>query len=117
MVPRWWLAIVGIVGILAGVVAFVQPTAVAQVFLILIAVWAIIVRLVTIWGAIQLRKEIAGEWLLVLSGVLSVGFGGLLFTQPAGSAVGLVWLIGAFAILFGINNIALAFKVKGLGAV
>jgi uncharacterized membrane protein HdeD (DUF308 family) len=70
--PRWWLAIVGIVGLLAGLVAFASPGLTALVLLMFIAGWAIVIGALEIWGAIQLRKEIEGEWWLILSGLLSM---------------------------------------------
>src|SRR5262245_18259360 len=79
--PRWWLAIVGIVGLLAGLVAFASPGLTALVLLMFIAAWAIVVGALEIWGAIQLRKEIEGEWWLILSGVVSVVFGVLLVAR------------------------------------
>src|SRR5262245_52837216 len=68
LAPRWWLAIVGIVGLLAGLVAFASPGLTALVLLMFIAAWAIVIGVMEIWGAIQLRKEIEGEWWLILSG-------------------------------------------------
>ncbi len=97
-------------------IALARPAAVAQMLLILIAAWAIVIGIMAIWGALQLRKEIEGEWLLILSGALSIAFGMLMVAQPAASALAVVWLIGAFAILFGINHIGLALKLKRLGA-
>jgi uncharacterized membrane protein HdeD (DUF308 family) len=63
-------------------------------------------------GALQLRKEVEGEWWLILSGALSVAFGVLLFARPGVGILALVWWIAGFAIVFGITNIALAFRVK-----
>lgn len=114
--PRWWLAVVGALGIVAGAIAFVLPGVTAQALLMFIAAWAVVIGIMAIWGAIQLRKEIEGEWLLILSGALSVAFGVLMMAQPAASAMAVVWIIGSFAILFGVNLIALALKVKQLGA-
>ena len=65
-----------------------------------------------IWGAIRLRKEIEGEWLLGLSDLLSVAFGVILFAQPGAGALAVVWLIGWFALLAGCVYIALAFQLK-----
>jgi len=110
--PRWWLAIVGIVGLLAGLVAFVSPGLTALVLLMFIAGWAIVIGVLEIWGAIQLRKEIEGEWWLILSGLLSIAFGALLFARPGPGALSLVWVIGAFAILHGCTLIGLAFRLK-----
>ncbi len=112
LAPRWWLIIVGIVGILAGLVAFASPGLTAFFLLMFIAGWAIVVGALEIWGAIQLRKEIEGEWWLILSGLLSIAFGILLVARPGAGALALVWLIGSFAILHGCILIALALRLK-----
>jgi len=110
--PRWWLAVVGIAGIVAGALAFVWPGMTALVLLMFIASWAIVIGILQIWGAIRLRREIEGEWLLGLSGLLSVAFGVIMFAQPGAGALAVVWLIGWFAILAGCVYIALAFQLK-----
>ena len=110
--PRWWLAVVGIAGIFAGALTFVWPGMTALVLLMFIASWAIVIGVLQIWGAIRLRKEIEGEWLLALSGLLSVAFGVIMFAQPGAGALAVVWLIGSFAILAGCVYIALAFQLK-----
>ena len=56
--PRWWLAMAGIAGILAGVLTFIWPGITALILLMFIAVWAIVIGVLQIWGAIRLRKEI-----------------------------------------------------------
>jgi uncharacterized membrane protein HdeD (DUF308 family) len=114
MAPRWWLAVVGIASILSGLLAFLWPGITALVLLTFIASWAIIIGALQIWGAIQLRKEIEGEWLLVLSGLLSIAFGVILIAQPGAGALALVWIIGWFALLAGCIYIALAFRLKQL---
>jgi uncharacterized membrane protein HdeD (DUF308 family) len=114
MGSRLWLAVVGIAGVLAGLLAFAWPGVTALVLLLFIAVWAIIIGVMQIWGAIQLRKEIEGEWLLILSGLLSVAFGVLLLVQPGAGALAVVWIIGWYAILAGCLYIALAFRLKKL---
>ena len=112
MAPRWWLAIVGIAGVIAGLLTFVWPGMTALILLIFIASWAIVIGVLQIWGAIRLRKEIEGEWLLGLSGVLWVAFGVIMFAQPGAGALALIWWIGSFAILAGCVYIALAFQLK-----
>jgi uncharacterized membrane protein HdeD (DUF308 family) len=109
---RWWFALAGIVSIFAGLVAFFWPGMTAIVLLMLIAVWAIVIGVLQIWGAIQLRKEIEGEWLLALNGILSIAFGTIMFVQPAAGALAMVWLIGWFAIFAGCSYIALSFRLK-----
>ncbi len=110
---RWWLALTGVLGILAGLIAFFAPALTAGVLLIFIAIWAIVIGVMAIVGAIHLRKEIEGEWLLILSGALAVVFGILMFTRPAAGALAVIWMIATFAIIFGIDLIWLAFKLKG----
>ena len=110
---RWWLAVTGVLGIAAGLIAFFAPASSPAVLLIFIAIWAIAIGVMAIVGAIQLRKEIEGEWLLILSGALAVLFGILMFLQPAAGALAVIWMIATFAIIFGIDLIWLAFKLKG----
>jgi len=64
--------------------------------------------------AIRLRKEIEGEWMLVLAGLASVAFGVLLMASPGAGALAVLWMIGSYAILFGILFVVLAFKVRGV---
>jgi len=112
MAPRLWLALTGVVGVLAGLVAFVYPGTTTLVLLMFIAAWAIIIGVLQIWGAIEFRKELEDAWLLALNGVLSIAFGAILFAQPGAGAVALVWMIGWFAVVFGCLYIALAFRLK-----
>ena len=65
-------------------------------------------------AAVSLRREIEGEWALIVGGVLSVNFGIILAVLPGVGLLSLVWLIGIYAILFGIALIVLAFRVRGM---
>jgi len=114
MVPRWWLAVVGIIGILAGLIAFAWPGMTALLLLLLIASWAIVIGALEIVGAIRFRKEIEGEWWLIISGLLSIAFGVILFVQPGSGALALIWVIGIYAILAGGSLIGLAYRLKNL---
>jgi uncharacterized membrane protein HdeD (DUF308 family) len=110
--PRLWLALAGMVSIVAGLVAFFWPVMTTLALLMFIATWAIIIGVLQIWGAIELRKEVEGEWQLGLNGLLSIAFGALMFAQPGAGALALVWTIGWFAVLAGCLYIALAFRLK-----
>ena len=110
----------GLIGILAGLLAFVMPGITALGLLILIAAWAIATGVMELVAAVRLRKIINNEWLLVLAGIASVVFGILLLFQPAAGALVLIWWIGAWALLSGILLMILAFRMrnwKGLMAV
>ena len=112
---RWWLLLIeGILSVIAGVMAFVWPGITALILLALIAGWAIGTGIVEIIAAIQMRKQITGEWLMILSGLISVLFGVLLLINPSGGALAVVFIIGAYAVVFGILQIALGFKLRGL---
>lgn len=111
--PFWSLVVVGLLGIAAGVVTFLWPGMTALALLMFIAAWAFVMGIFQIVAAIRLRKEIENEWLLGLSGVLSVLFGVVMFLQPGAGALAVVWVIGAYAIFFGMLLIVLAFKLKG----
>jgi uncharacterized membrane protein HdeD (DUF308 family) len=110
---RWWfLALVGMLGIIAGLVAFFYPGLTALTLLLIIAGWAIVRGVVEIAAAIQLRKVIANEWALILAGLFSVVFGVILFARPLVGALAVIWIIGAYALIIGIFLIILSFKVK-----
>jgi len=110
--PRWWLAIIGLVGIAAGLLTFFWPAVTAVLLLYFIAGWAIAMGVFQIIGAIQLRKEIGNEWLLILSGVVSVLFGILLLAMPGTGLLALVWLIAIDAIIFGVLVIGFGLRLR-----
>jgi uncharacterized membrane protein HdeD (DUF308 family) len=110
----WSVLLIGLIGIATGVVTFMYPGLTALVLLYFIAAWFIVRGIFEIVLAIQLRKEIEGEFWLGLAGLLSVLFGVLLFARPGVGALAVLWMIGIFAILMGIMFILLGFKLKGL---
>ena len=113
--PMWQVLLIGLVGIGAGVFTFVSPAITAIALLLLIAAWAIVTGVFQIAAAIRLRKEIENEWLLILSGALSVVFGVLMALNPGAGALAVLWLIGSFAILYGALLVVLSFKLKKHG--
>jgi len=112
---RWWLLLLqGIVGIGAGVVTLLLPGITAIALLFVIAAWALVGGALQVAAAIRLRKVITGEWLLALSGVLSIALGVLLVLFPGPGALALVIWIGAYAFVFGFLLLVLGFKLRGL---
>ncbi|MGE0548147.1 MAG: HdeD family acid-resistance protein [Kofleriaceae bacterium] len=91
----------GVISILAGLVALLLPVVTAFVLLMVIASWAIVAGVLEIAMAIRLRKELTGEWLLAVEGMLSIGFGVLLFLSPLAGAIVLGLWVGVYALVLG----------------
>jgi uncharacterized membrane protein HdeD (DUF308 family) len=112
--PAWSLILSAFVSIGAAVVAFIYPGMTAVVLVYVIALWAIVTGVMQIVAAIRLRKEIDNEVWLGLAGLASVVLGLILFARPGVGALAVVWLIGTYAVLFGVLLVVLGFRVKGL---
>lgn len=109
----WWaLLLSGLVGIGIGVLTFFAPSITALGLLFYIATWAVARGLLEIVMAIRVRKEVHGEWRLVLAGAASVLFGVVLLARPGAGALTVLWLIGTYAFVFGILLVLLAFKAR-----
>ena len=112
---RWWAILLsGLAGILFGILTFFWPGMTALILLYFIGAWAIVTGILEIVAAVQLRRVINNEWLLIIGGILSIIFGVLLFIFPGAGALGLVTLIGIYAIIFGVAQIVLAFRLRRL---
>jgi uncharacterized membrane protein HdeD (DUF308 family) len=109
---RGWLLLEGVVGIAAGVVTFAWPAITALALLYLIAAWAIVTGVAEIAAAVLLRRELQGEWLLALGGVVSVLFGLYVAIWPGRGAVAVAWVIGLYAIVFGVALVALGLRLR-----
>jgi uncharacterized membrane protein HdeD (DUF308 family) len=111
---NWWVLLLeGLLGVGVGALTLLNPGVTALVLLFYIAIWAMATGVLEIVTAIRLRKEIEGEWMLVLAGLASVVFGVLLMASPGAGALAVLWLIGSYAIVFGMLLVALAFRVRG----
>ena len=112
---RWPLIIIGVLGLLAGVIILWNPALGGITLTYVIAAWAIVTGVLTIISALRLREEIDNEWWLVLSGVLAIIFGILVFQNVLAGILTIAWVFGIFAIVVGILSIALALRVRDFG--
>jgi len=79
-----------------------------------IAFWSILRGIIEIVAAVRLRDLIKGEWWLILGGIASIAFGVLLVMYPESGLLAVVWLLGIYAVIFGITQIMLGFRLKGM---
>jgi uncharacterized membrane protein HdeD (DUF308 family) len=111
---RWGaLLLEGVMGVAVAVLTVLWPAITALALLFLIAIWAIVTGLLEIVAAVRLRQVIRGEWLLALAGVASIVFGGMLILNPGAGALAVLWLIAAYAIVFGALLVGLGFRLRG----
>lgn len=111
---RVMLFVSGVISLVAGLAAMAWPGLTAVVFVWILAFWSVFRGLAEIFMAIRLRKEITNEWALILAGLISVLFGVALFSSPLFGVMVIMWMIGAWAVLFGVLFVFLAFKVRAL---
>ena len=110
---NWWVVLIeGIAGVVFGILTISWPGITAILLLVFIGIWALATGILEIFAAIRLRKEIRGEWRLAVSGIVSLVFGLILMFRPGAGALGMIWVIGIYAIVFGISLILLGFKVR-----
>lgn len=109
---NWLLLLEGVVGIAVGMLAFIWPGVTAFVLLYLIAAWAIVTGVLEMITALQLRQAMENEWLPAVTGLVSLIFGVMLIIWPVAEALAILWLIAAYAILFGTLLLILGFKLR-----
>ncbi len=113
--PDWgWHIVIGIVGIIVGLLTFHAPQITALALIIYIAAWALMIGATEIAFAIKLRREIKGEWFLILMGLASIAFAILLLWNPIAGAAAVIWLIAWYAVVLGILAIFFGFRLKAL---
>jgi uncharacterized membrane protein HdeD (DUF308 family) len=110
---HWWVVLIwGLISAVVGLLMLFQPAVTALVMTIYIGVWALMTGVMEIVAAMRLRKEIQGEWLLILGGLISVLFGIFVLMQPAAGMMAMLWVLATYAVVFGVLMVILAFKVR-----
>jgi uncharacterized membrane protein HdeD (DUF308 family) len=109
---RWRLLLIhGIAGVVIGIAAFVWPGITTLAFVLLIAAWALVSGVTMLVSAFKLKTSHGRGW-LILGGIASLLYGILLVISPLVGAIVLAWWLGAYAIVFGIVLLVLAFRLK-----
>jgi uncharacterized membrane protein HdeD (DUF308 family) len=113
--PDWgWQIVIGIVGIIVGLLTFHAPQVTALALVVYIAAWALMIGATEIAFAIKVRREIKGEWFLILMGLASIIFAVLLLWNPIAGAAAVIWLIAWYAVVLGILAIFFGFRLRSL---
>jgi uncharacterized membrane protein HdeD (DUF308 family) len=109
---RWGLLVLeGIVDIAAAVIAVVWPGITVVAFVLVVAFWALLSGALMLWAAFRLDVD-NGRWWLVFGGVVSLLYGALLIVTPMVGALVLTWWLGAYALVFGVSLLVLAFRLR-----
>ena len=106
--------IIGILGIIVGLLTFHAPAITALALVVYIAAWALMIGATEIALAIKMRREIKGEWFLILMGLASIIFAGLLFWNPLAGAAALIWIVAWYAVIMGVLAIIFGFRLRSL---
>ena len=112
----WPLVLAGILGVIVGVYAFIYPRTTAVVLLYIIAAWGIVRGVNDLITAYLLRKDLNDLSELVIAGAVSILFGVWLLVNPARGALAMVWLIGGYAIIFGLVTVVHALRLRAPAA-
>lgn len=102
----------GIVGLVIAAIVFFEPRAAAFGLYVTIAIWAFLTGILEIVAAVELRKILPNDWLLLLGGIASILFGVLMIAYPLAGAVTVIWLIGVYAIVFGVILTGFSFRLR-----
>ena len=114
---RWWSEIlIGLAGIVAGILVIAWPDVTAVAAMYFLAAWMVVTGVIGIVYALRVRQEISNEWLIIITGVISVMLGIYFFAFPGDGALSLIWVIGIYAIIVGVLLVIFSFRArKGLG--
>lgn len=111
---RWGgMLLVGLLEMVIGVLAFTRPLATTAGLVFYIAIWAVVTGILEIAAAFRLRNVIPDEWMLAIAGLLSIAFGVVVFARPDAGLLSIVWGLGMFAIIFGVLQVGLGFRIHG----
>jgi uncharacterized membrane protein HdeD (DUF308 family) len=109
----WSVGVMGVLGIAAGLVTFFAPGLTAISLALVVGVWAVILGALQVAAAVALRREIHGEFWMALAGLAAILFGLYIIVLPGDGLISLLWLLGSWALVFGVLTLGLAFRLRG----
>ena len=123
LTKNWWTFLLrGVIAIVFGALALIWPEQAKLALVLLFGAYVLVDGMFSVFAGIATYQffnrwwamVIPGEWALILSGLLSILFGGLLIAFPGAGVVSVVWIIGIYAIFFGVLMAVFAFRLRGL---
>ena len=112
---RWWMALLeGTAGIIIGFLMLLSLDNITPTLVYFIASGVVLVGVIELMAAIQLRRTITGEWAMLFCAAFSILLGVLVFAVPTANAWGLMWLIGLFTIVLGILLNTVTRRIRSL---
>ncbi len=112
---RWLLIGAAVVTLILGVLALYNPTGFVIAVAFLIGIWAFVLGLFQIFAGFASRGT-PYWWLTLIAGIIGVIVGLYIMTQPIAGSVVLVWVLGIYAIVFGIERIVMGFMAPPAAA-
>jgi uncharacterized membrane protein HdeD (DUF308 family) len=111
----WWLMLlIGLLGVGVGGYALLNPPISMLAFVYLVALQAILLGVILLTLGYKVRKATTREWILYLTGALSLLFGILVVARPGAGSLTIVYMIASWAIVIGALKLAFAFRVRKL---
>jgi uncharacterized membrane protein HdeD (DUF308 family) len=113
--PVFGHLLLGLIDLAAGVVALVWPAPTALVLVIVVGAWALVGGVTEFFAGFQAGETAGTRALFILSGLVSVAFGVLLFARPGVGAVTLALLFGLYSMIYGFSQITAGTQLRRFG--
>jgi uncharacterized membrane protein HdeD (DUF308 family) len=113
--PVFGHLLLGLIDLAAGVVALVWPGPTAYVLVIVVAAWALAGGVAEVVAGFAAGESAGTRAMFILTGLVSVAFGVLLFARPNVGAVTLALLFGLYSLVYGFTQISAGVQVRQLG--
>ena len=113
----WWMILLlGLLSVAVGIYALLVPAASMLAIVYMVAFIAMLIGVSSLYLGWRIREEVSSEWLLYVTGILSVLFSLLILFRPGVGGATVVYLIATWAVLIGALRIFFAFKIRKLGS-
>jgi uncharacterized membrane protein HdeD (DUF308 family) len=110
----WPFAVIGVISIVAGIIAAFVPGITILGLVLLLGAWLVTQGVMEIYTAWRIRREVTGEWILALVGILRTFVGLVVLALPIIGALLTVTLLAVYSIVAGLTALTLGWRLRGL---